>query len=85
MPAAFQGADFSGMDGTRSLFIDDVYHKAFISVDEAGTEAAAATAVVMARALPETLSIDRPFVYLIRDTVTGSVLFLGEVLDPSAH
>jgi serpin B len=85
MPAAFQGADFSGMDGTRSLFIDDVYHKAFISVDEAGTEAAAATAVVMARALPETLSIDRPFVYLIRDTETGSVLFLGEVLDPSAH
>lgn len=85
MPAAFENADFSGMDGTRDLFIDDVYHKAFISVDEAGTEAAAATAVVMARALPETLSIDRPFLYLIRDTETNSVLFLGEVLNPSAH
>jgi serpin B len=85
MPAAFQDADFSGMDGTRDLFIDDVYHKAFISVDEAGTEAGAATAVVMARALPETLRIDHPFIYLIRDTETNSVLFLGEVLDPSAR
>jgi len=84
MPAAFQNADFSGMDGTGGLFIDNVYHKAFISVDEAGTEAAAATAVVMARSLPERLQINRPFVYLIRDTETGSLLFVGEVLYPSA-
>jgi serpin B len=84
MPAAFQDADFSGMDGTRNLFIDNVYHKAFISVDEAGTEAAAATAVVMARSLPERLLVDRPYIYLIRDTETGSLLFVGEVLDPSA-
>ena len=84
MPAAFQNADFSGMDGTRNLFIDNVYHKAFISVDEAGTEAAAATAVVMARSLPERLLVDRPYIYLIRDTETGSLLFVGEVLDPSA-
>ena len=68
---------------TQSLFIDNVYHKAFITVDEAGTEAAAATAVVMARAMPERLQVDRPFIYLIRDTETGSLLFVGEVLDPS--
>ncbi len=84
MPAAFQNADFSGINGTRDLFIDNVYHKAFVTVDEAGTEAAAATAVVMARSLPERLQIDRPFIYIIRDTETGSLLFVGEVLDPSA-
>jgi serpin B len=83
MRAPFEDADFSGMDGTRSLSIDDVYHKAFIAVDEAGTEAAAATAVVMTRGMPPALRIDRPFVYLIRDTATGSILFVGQVLDPA--
>lgn len=84
MPAAFRNADFSGITGTRDLFIDNVYHKGFITVDEAGTEAAAATAVAMARSLPERLQIDRPFIYMIRDTETGSLLFVGEILDPSA-
>ena len=84
MRAPFEDADFSGMDGTRALSIDDVYHKAFIAVDEAGTEAAAATAVVMKRSLPPELRIDRPFIYLIRDTATGSILFVGQVLDPTA-
>lgn len=81
-------ADFSGMDGTRSLFIGDVIHKSFVVVDEAGTEAAAATAVIMrATAMPEgpvVLYIDRPFIFLIRDNATGAILFIGRVLSPVA-
>ncbi len=87
MPAAFTGADFSGMDGTRDLFIGDVIHKAYVSVDEAGTEAAAATAVVMptaAPAPPKEVTVDRPFVFMIRDIETEAILFLGHVLNPSA-
>ena len=61
------GADFKGMTGDRDLFIADVVHKAFVSVDEAGTEAAAATAVVMElTAIPETpveVTIDHPFIF----------------------
>jgi serpin B len=80
-------ADFSGMDGTRDLLITDVFHKAFVAVDEEGTEAAAATAVVVGlESMPVMdveLTLDRPFVYLIRDTETGAVLFLGRVVDPS--
>ncbi len=87
MPEAFGNADFSGMDGTRNLFISDVFHKAFVAVDEEGTEAAAATAVVMElSAIPMvdvTLTIDRPFIYLIRDTNSGSTLFMGRVLNPA--
>jgi serpin B len=86
MPDAFGAADFSGMDGTRNLFISAVFHKAFVAVDEAGTEAAAATAVVVGESLPlvdVTLTVDRPFVFLIRDRETGSILFLGRVVDPS--
>ena len=87
MPAAFSSqADFSGMDGTRNLFISDVVHKAFVSVDESGTEAAAATAVVMrASAMPEQpveVTVDRPFIFVIRDIQTGTVLFVGRVMNP---
>jgi serpin B len=85
MPAAFNSADFSGMDGTQNLYISDIFHKAFVAVDEAGTEAAAATGVAIeVLSLPMydiELTIDRPFVYLIRDNATGSILFLGRVLD----
>jgi serpin B len=89
MPAAFSGgADFSGMTGNRELFIADVVHKAFVSVDEAGTEAAAATAVVMPMAMPPEepveVTIDRPFIFLIRDIETGTILFVGRVVNPSA-
>ena len=89
MPGAFStGADFSGMTGNKDLFISDVIHKAFVSVDEDGTEAAAATAVVMKLtaipAEPLTVVIDRPFIFLIRDISTGAILFLGRVLDPTA-
>ena len=80
-------ADFSGMTGNRDLFISDVIHKAFVAVDEKGTEAAAATAVIMelAMALPagNVLTIDRPFIFLIRDTVSGQILFVGRVVNPA--
>lgn len=89
MPVAFSGgADFSSMTGNRDLFIADVVHKAFVSVDEAGTEAAAATAVVMElTAVPETpveVTIEHPFIFLIRDIETGTILFVGHVVNPSA-
>ncbi len=98
MPVAFvppvssgctpQQANFSGMDGTCDLYISDVIHKAFISVDETGTEAAAATAVIVgvtSMPMPEetvVMTIDRPFIFLIRDIQTGTILFLGRVMDP---
>jgi serpin B len=84
-------ADFSGMDGTHNLYISDVIHKAFINVAEKGTEAAAATAVIMgagsANAAPTGLEFDatRPFLYILRDQPTGAILFMGRVLDPSQN
>jgi serpin B len=79
-------ADFSGMTGGRDLFISQVLHQAFVAVDEEGTEAAAATAVIMGPTsimLPDlTLTVDRPFVFVIRDLATGQILFIGRVLDP---
>jgi serpin B len=89
MPDAFtELADFSGMTGNRDLLIQAVVHKAFVSVDEEGTEAAAATAVVAgltsAPGDPVELIIDRPFVFLIRDDETGAILFLGRVVNPAA-
>jgi serpin B len=88
MPDAFSSsADFSGMDGTRNLFISDVLHKAFVSVDEAGTEAAAATAAIMsltsAPSQPIELTINRPFIFLIRDIKTGAILFMGRIVNPA--
>jgi len=81
-----EGADFSGMTGDRDLFIGDVIHKAFVAVDEKGTEAAAATAVIMqATAMPLQpieVTMDRPFIFLIRDIKTGAILFIGQVLSP---
>lgn len=89
MPVAFSGeADFSGMTGDGALSIAEVIHKAFVSVDEEGTEAAAATAVVMVESAmpgqPAEVTIDRPFIFLIRDIETGAILFVGRVVDPSA-
>ena len=87
MQTAFSDeADFSGMTGRPDLAIDSVFHNGFVSVDEAGTEAAAATAVVMREtAAPidiRTVVVDRPFLWLIRDGETGAVLFMGQVVDP---
>jgi serpin B len=78
-------ADFSGMTGTRELSIREGYHKGYISVDEKGTEAAAATAVVItltAAGTPLSVTIDRPFIYLIRDIRTNAILFIGRVMNP---
>jgi serpin B len=87
MPSAFgNGVDFSGMDGTKNLTIEDVVHKAFVSVDEVGTEAAAATAVIVAESAmmgQAEMTIDRPFIFLIRDIETGTVLFVGRVVNPA--
>jgi serpin B len=82
-------ADFSGMDGDRDLLISAVVHKAFVDVNEEGTEAAAATGMVarsMAVMRPQpipTFRADHPFLFLIRDTRSGSILFLGRVVDPT--
>ena len=91
MPIAFSpdDADFSGMTGNSELFISDVVHKAFVAVDEAGTEAAAATAVIVGTTSipqepPVEVTIDRPFIFLIRDIETSAILFVGRVLNPSA-
>jgi serpin B len=81
-------ADFSGMTAQEKLYISDVVHEAYIAVDEEGTEAAAATAVVMrATAAPMEvmpLKIDRPFLFALRDRATGALLFLGRVTGPTA-
>jgi serpin B len=79
-------ADFSGMDGQRILFIGDALHEAFVAVDEKGTEAAAATVVIMGMGamIPEgiVLTIDCPFFYVIRDIPTGTILFMGREVNP---
>jgi serpin B len=86
MTDAFDPAksDFSGMAPSEKLFVSDVVHQAFVAVDEAGTEAAAATAVVLAgRGAPSkvvALTIDKPFLFFVRDNATGAILFLGRVL-----
>ncbi len=79
-------ANFAGMDGNPNwLYIAAVIHKAFVDVNEEGTEAAAATAVVteVLSAPPVTFRADHPFIFLIRENLTGSILFLGRVIDPT--
>jgi serpin B len=79
-------ADLSGMNGKKDLSVSAALHKAFVEVNEEGTEAAAATAVVVAtRSMPEpppVLRADRPFLFLIRDVKTGLILFMGRETDP---
>ncbi|MDE2999244.1 MAG: serpin family protein [Gemmatimonadota bacterium] len=85
MPDAFdpESADFSGMAETRELYLSAVVHKAFVKVDERGTEAGAATGgTIGVTSLPPAFTADRPFVFLIRDTATGAILFVGRVMDP---
>jgi serpin B len=80
-------ADFSGIDGSRDLFLGDVVHKAFVEVSEEGTEAAAATGVKLRmlamRPQPQTIfCADHPFAFFIRDTTSGVILFEGRLLKP---
>jgi serpin B len=90
MTDAFSGkADFSGMNGKRDLFISAVVHKAYVDVYEEGTEAAAATAVIMRTTsmTPDQIPVfraDHPFLFLIRDNKSGSILFIGRAMNPTA-
>jgi len=88
MPTAFEwpGADFSGMDGTEMLYIDKVIHQAYVKVDEKGTEAAAATAIMVGfgSAGPRNVfRADHPFIFIIQEKETGNVLFMGRVTNPT--
>jgi serpin B len=79
-------ADFSGMTGNRRLFIDAVLHKATLDVNEEGSEAAAGTAVVMKKGpMPPVFNADHPFLFIIRDTASGSILFIGRLVDPAGE
>jgi serpin B len=81
-------ADLSGMTGEKNLFVDEVIHKAFIEVNEHGTEAAAATAAIIGlksslRDDPVRFNADHPFVYLLLDQQTGCIIFTGRLVKPS--
>jgi serpin B len=86
MVSAFDvyAADFSGMDGITNLFISDMMHKAFVEVDESGTEAAAMTLIMVNSASESGRFIaDHPFIFLIRENGSGTILFLGRIIDPT--
>jgi serpin B len=77
-------ADFSRMTGTPDLFISQAFQKTYLRVDEAGTEAAAATAVVLERIQYSGISFHRPFLFAIRERFSGTILFIGVIGDPTA-
>jgi serpin B len=83
-----QRADFSGMNGKKDLFISAVIHKAYVDVNEEGTEAAAATGIVVGitsvQPQPPVFRADHPFLFLIRDNNSGSILFIGRIMNPKA-
>ncbi|MFO8235756.1 MAG: serpin family protein [Bacteroidales bacterium] len=89
MASAFSGdADFSGMTGKKELYINNIVHKSFIDVNEEGTEAAAATGVVMSKtSRPPSEKVkfkaDHPFIFFIKDNETNSILFMGRVMNPN--
>jgi serpin B len=76
-------ADFSGIDGTKNLFIDMIIHQAYVEVNEEGTEAAAATGVVIPVSMVPQFRADHPFIFLIQERETGNILFLGRVVNPN--
>jgi serpin B len=79
------GADLSGMNGRKDLYVSNVLHKAFIKVTEAGTEAGGATGVIIdVVSAPPVVTADRPFLYVLRDRPTGSLLFVGRVTTPKS-
>ncbi|MBN1550213.1 serpin family protein, partial [bacterium] len=77
-------ANFSGINGTRSLYINDIIHKVFLDVHEEGTEAAAATGIV-SKSIKPVMRIDHPFLFIIRDNRSGSILFLGKIVNPKEN
>jgi serpin B len=89
MGTAFnRDADLSGMTGEKNLYIDEVIHKAFIEVNETGTEAAAATAAIIGlksslRDEPVRFNADHPFLYFLLDRQTGCIIFTGRLVKPS--
>ena len=89
MPDLFtkRTADLSGIDGSKNLFVSQVFHRAVVEVNEEGTEAAAATAVVITAVSarrPEDFRADHPFLFFIQEKATKSILFLGRLVNPSA-
>jgi serpin B len=83
MGVAFSGAaDFTNMYAPGGIWIDQVKHKAFVKVDEEGTEAAAVTSVVMVDSAPMAFVVDRPFVFVLREKLSGTILFMGKIVDP---
>ena len=83
MPSAFAGPDFSGINGAGGLFIGTAVHQAYINVNEEGAEAAGATGIGAWRGVPTAFIADHPFIFLIQDKATGTILFMGKVLDPT--
>ncbi|NXC17221.1 IPSP inhibitor, partial [Corythaeola cristata] len=78
-------ADLSGISGSRNLQVSQAIHKALLEADEAGTEAAGATAIILTRGLRPSVTIkfNRPFIILISDKATGTTLFMGKIVDPT--
>ena len=77
-------ANFAGMDGNTNLFVSDVMHRAFVDVNESGTEAAAVTLVIgKSKGMDSRFIVDHPFIFLIRESGSGSILFLGRIIDPT--
>ncbi len=78
-------ADFSGMNGVKDLFIDRIFHQASLNLDEEGVEAAAATSAIFSRfGIPEFLKVDKPFMFMIRHRESGSILFMGRMVQPES-
>jgi serpin B len=85
MTSAFNGdANFSGMDATTNLFVSDVIHKAFVEVNESGTEATAVSLnMALSMGIVGCFIVDHPFIFLIRENGSGTILFLGRIVDPT--
>jgi serpin B len=85
LKSAFSNAaNFNGMDGSTNLFLSGVLHKAFVEVNESGTEAAAVTVVIVAtKSMTGRFIVDHPFIFLIRENGSGSILFVGRIIDPT--
>jgi serpin B len=85
MGVAFTGAaDFSGIVPGGGIWIDEVKHKTFLNVNEEGTEAAAVTSVSLIESLPQEFRVDRPFIFVIRENFSGTIVFMGKILDPES-